>query len=260
MISTHLLGVSGWLADNGLPLTDRGFRYGMSIFETIAIRDGRPLLLEEHLARLAETLETVEFRLPTNWLEAVQTFLKAPPIREGVARIYVTAGDDDGAESRVALLLEEMPISTVVSTARAGTMEFVQAVPFGKTGNYWPHILARGRASGEAILCAPDGQLLSGAMANLFLLKGDRLITPRRPVRRGVIRDWVLAKAREEFPSTQFEADLTQSDLEDCDAAFLTNSRIGICRLEAIDARELSEHPFIGALWERYRQEVLNVR
>ena len=35
-----------------IPLTDREFRYGMSVFETLAVRHGKILFLEQHLAAL----------------------------------------------------------------------------------------------------------------------------------------------------------------------------------------------------------------
>ena len=45
-----------WLRENGawkpgasLPFTDRAVRYGMSVFDTIGIRNGQSLLLAEHL-------------------------------------------------------------------------------------------------------------------------------------------------------------------------------------------------------------------
>ena len=41
-----------WQPCDSLPLADRGFRYGMSVFETLAIVEGRPLLREPHLERL----------------------------------------------------------------------------------------------------------------------------------------------------------------------------------------------------------------
>ncbi|MGQ7246998.1 aminodeoxychorismate lyase [Halomonas sp. V046] len=38
--------------DDGLPFDDRGLAYGDGLFETVLIRDGRPVLWPEHLARL----------------------------------------------------------------------------------------------------------------------------------------------------------------------------------------------------------------
>lgn len=248
MTQAYLLGSAGFIAGAGLPLTDRGFRYGMSVFETLAIRASAPLLLDEHLDSLAEAATAARFTLPEGWREATRALLTESPIAEGVARVYATAGDRDDAPSRVAVLFEEMPIPTELSRVRAQTMEFTPALPFGKTGNYWPHFLARPANGDDAILCTPAGLLLGGAMSNLFLLIDGTLRTPRQPVRRGVIRRWIGAE----------EADLTRDDLLRARAAFLTNSRLGICLLTAIDDRELPGDPVIGELWSRYAREVLH--
>jgi branched-subunit amino acid aminotransferase/4-amino-4-deoxychorismate lyase len=249
MTHAYLLGSAGLIAGAGLPLTDRGFRYGMSVFETIGIRRRAPLLLDAHLAKLADSAVAANFQPPGAWLEAVRAQLLAPPVDEGVARIYITAGDCDSAQSRVALLFEEMPIPAELGSARAVTVEFTPATSFGKTGCYWPHFLARPVSGEEAILCAPDGRVLSGAMANLFLVSNGRLLTPREPVRRGVVRDWIGGE----------EADLTRADLAKVDAAFLTNSRLGMLPLTRIDGRELRGDPLVETVWQRYCAEVLRV-
>jgi branched-subunit amino acid aminotransferase/4-amino-4-deoxychorismate lyase len=247
MTHAYLLGSAGFIAGAGLPLTDRGFRYGMSVFETVAIRDSAPLLLDAHLSRLSENARAANFHAPAEWLEAARALLVQPPIKEGVARIYVTAGDQDGEPSRVALLFETVAIPTELTRTHAVAVEFTPAVPFGKTGNYWPHFLARPSDGSEAILCSPAGVLLGGTMSNLFLILGDEFLTPRDPVRRGIVRDWIGAE----------EADLERGDLAKADAAFLTNSRMGLCELTAIDGRKLLGSPRIDAIWQRYRTEVL---
>jgi branched-subunit amino acid aminotransferase/4-amino-4-deoxychorismate lyase len=250
-MTTFLLDEHGVLLPGaGLPLTDRGFRYGMSVFETIGIRARASLLLDPHLAKLAGSAAAAKFEPPAGWEEIVHARLLAPPIDEGVARIYVTAGDHDGAESRIALLFEEMPIPTEPGRARAVTVDFTPVTPFGKTGCYWPHFLARPGSGEEAILCAPDGRLLGGAMANLFLIRDGRLLTPREPVRRGVVRDWIGGE----------EANLMRDDLSRADAAFLTNSRIGVLTLTHIDGRELPGNSLVETIWQRYRAEVLRAR
>lgn len=253
LMKTALL-VDGRLVETGLPLSDRGFRYGMAVFETIAVRDAGPILLDPHLEKLAEAVALAKFVPPAGWLESIHHALAAPPITEGVTRVYVTAGDRDGDASRVALIHESLVVPATLSAQRAVTADFVAPTPFGKTANYWPHFLARPPGGNDAILCAPGGRLLSAAMGNLFLVRDGALVTPREPVRRGVIRDWLLAN----FPAA--EADLTRADLPAASAAFATNSRVGVAELTAIDGRELPGDPLVAEIFRRYRSEVLGVR
>jgi branched-subunit amino acid aminotransferase/4-amino-4-deoxychorismate lyase len=251
MAHAFLLGSEGFVSGGAIPITDRGFRYGMSVFETVGIRSGAPLLLDAHLGTLVKAAQGAGFFLPNGWREATTALLCAPPIAEGVCRVYATAGDRDGDMSRIAALFEEMPISDRLSSSQAVTVEFVAPTPYGKTGNYWPHFLARPASGDEAILCSPGGLVLCGAMANLFVVRDGALITPEKPVRNGVVRQWVLDGFAVD------SASIRRDELDLVEDAFLTNSRVGIHRLSSIDGRELPGSSLAEGVWRKYRAEVL---
>ena len=93
-------GVRAWtLADGSfregaeVPVTDRGFRYGMSVFETLAVRNGRMLFLRQHLAALESACTLAGF--PADGADAL---MELEGLSDGLLRIYVTAGD--GASDR----------------------------------------------------------------------------------------------------------------------------------------------------------------
>ena len=71
-----------------VPVTDRGFRYGMSVFETLAVRRGKILFLREHLAALKAACTAAGFQ--AGQTEALSALEGLP---DGMLRIYVTAGD-----------------------------------------------------------------------------------------------------------------------------------------------------------------------
>ena len=75
-----------------LPLSDRGLAYGDGLFETIAVRGGRAVLLSRHLARLAEGLRRLAVDLD---LVTLETELRAffCELGEGVAKLIITRGD-----------------------------------------------------------------------------------------------------------------------------------------------------------------------
>src|SRR3954466_13112691 len=82
---------SAYEACSALPVTDRGFRYGMALFETVRLRRARPLFLSEHLASLRAACASRAFPLPEDALSLLAPLLAQQP--DGIARIYVTAGD-----------------------------------------------------------------------------------------------------------------------------------------------------------------------
>lgn len=262
MMHRYLLESREFVPGADLPLSDRGFRYGMSVFETIAIRNRRALFLEAHLRKLDAAIERVRFRPPLEWRDAAVELLSTAPIDEGLARIYVTAGDGGAnlevARSRVALMLEpiDIPAPEHPAECRALCMPFIPQLPPGKTGNYWPNLIAHAHVGdAQAILLTPEGTVLSGAMANLFVVMKDRLVTPQShgDIRLGVVHNWIVSHY------DVHEAHLTISDLEQAQDAFLTNSRIGILRIANLDEEPLLPHPLVDEVWRHYRSEVLDV-
>lgn len=243
-----LLLLDGAFVSGALPLTDRGFRYGMAVFETVALRTRRPLLLEAHLTRIAETAATAGLRPPTGWLSAARDTLLKPSIDEGVARIYLTAGDHDDTEGRAAILFEAQSLPVAFAPVAARLVPFVPATPFGKTACYWPHFLAQPIGSHPAILHRPDGFLIGGAMGNLLLLRDGRWLTPASPIRRGVVCDWVCPTP----------TDLTLADLATAEEIALTNSRLGILALTSIGTDRSYATGQSHVLWQRYRTEILD--
>ena len=88
-------------------MSDRGFRYGMSVFETLAVRSGRILFLEEHLAALSAACKAAGFQA-----ELAPEINQLEDLPDGLLRIYVTAGDGSlvaaGSHHRIFVFFEPM--------------------------------------------------------------------------------------------------------------------------------------------------------
>jgi branched-chain amino acid aminotransferase len=243
-----------------VPVTDRGFRYGMSVFETVAVFEGRLLFWEEHLTRLHRAGNAAGFVMP----EIPE--LSRPPQKNGLLRIYVTAGDGAPSapvrEPRVVVLFDEAAFPTDDDRAR-GLRVTISRAPVApvlggwKTGCYWPQVqaFAEARREGfdEAVVCNPHGGVMSASMANLFVVRNGRVLTP--PVfegaRDGVVRDWVKTRLTvEEIP-------LMVEDLETAEECFLTNSRLGVVPVSAIEGRPLPSRGTGNHLADSYCEEIL---
>ena len=232
----------GWVDGVHLPLADRGFRYGMSVFETIAVSDGRALLLEAHLERLGRAARDCGFLGGPSQLD-VSDFNFAQ-LETGLLRFYLTAGEggfDAPFSGGVYALFDAAEVGWNLPALRVVT----SAAPYlprpggWKTGNYWQNLdalaLAKRAGCDEALVFNPAGMLVGAAMANVFLRIDGRWTTPalETGARDGAVRAWVLGAmgASEEI----FDAGV----LGRCSAAFLTNSRIGIRPIVELDGRPL---------------------
>lgn len=244
-----------------VPLTDRGFRYGMSVFETLAVRRGKILFLNQHLAALKIACAEAGFR---NERAEVLNGLEGLP--DGLLRIYVTAGDGTALasadECRTVAFFEsaEFPRSgdvlrgTRIGISRAPT---VSVLGGWKTGNYWPRVqaFAAARANGfdEVLVLNIQGAVISASMANVFFVFGGVLRTPsvRVGARQGVVRAWI-----KEMTSVD-EALLSLEDIKEADECFLTNSRLGVMPVAEIEGRCLPSRNRGEALAALYRERIL---
>ena len=231
---------SVWKPEDSLPLADRGFRYGMSVFETITVAAGRPLLLGEHLERLQRAAGTCGLDLPP-----LPEF-EFSRLWTGMLRFYVTAGPGapgDAFEGNVYALFDQAEVGWNLSALRVISCAAPYLPRPGglKSGNYWQNIEALGQAKraacDEALLFNPAGMLVGAAMANVFLQINGKWVTPalETGARDGVVRSWVLSHfiANEEI--------LESRDVARCSAAFITNSRIGIRSVRELDGRPLAD-------------------
>ncbi len=241
-----------------VPVTDRGFRYGMSVFETLAVSRGRLLFLKEHLHRLRLACTAAGFSFPVDLPSA----LAGLSCGDGMLRIYVTAGDGSFSHpadaSRTYALFETMAFPSPDAAFRVNLSRASVACVLGgwKTGNYWPHVQALAAAKNqgldETLVFNAQGGLVSAAMANVFLVRDGRLYTPATSsgARDGVVRDWVLRRMPVE------ESLFSCEDLAKAEECFLTNSRIGVMPVAEIDGRLLSRQTG-EALSSFYREEIL---
>ena len=75
-----------------LPVTDRGLAYGDGLFETIAVKAGRPLLFERHLQRLATGCSRLAIAADQSLIRS-ELLAFAAQLGEGVMKLILTRGD-----------------------------------------------------------------------------------------------------------------------------------------------------------------------
>jgi branched-subunit amino acid aminotransferase/4-amino-4-deoxychorismate lyase len=238
-----------WIGDrfepcDSVPLTDRGFRYGMSVFESLRVHHGVAEFFEPHVARLLGACAERTFNAAEAALRAAAGVLENHAA-SGFARLYVTAGDGPpdapGAQPRIFLFLEERTPPDPDDPWEIAFHDETHRLPFGglKTANYWfnADALADARRRGfdEALFFNDFGELVSACMANVFLVHAGRLSTPARSCgcRAGVIREWVIGRRKVE------ERRLKREDVLAADEIYLTNSWIGVMPVATLEGRPL---------------------
>ncbi|MEO8205695.1 MAG: aminotransferase class IV [Chthoniobacterales bacterium] len=256
-----------WVEGGSVSVADRGFRYGMSVFETLAVREGRVLFPEEHLTRLFAAMEQLKWTGDDFWKKGIRDFFSSEKLDDGVVRLFVTAGEggilDSPTEHGLYALWEAIPFPDEADIARGLNICSVKqntpsVFPGMKTGNYWNHIHALQEARrlkmDECLVFGTHDELISAAMANVFLYSGDRWITPRLDVgaRNGVLREWLLKNSISE------EAEIHRMDMASVEEIILVNSRIGVLPVGVLDGSALRGMQGGQKLAAKYLSEVVH--
>jgi branched-chain amino acid aminotransferase len=267
-----------------VPVFDRGFLFGDSVYETVGTNRGRAVFLDDHLHRLARSAERIYLRLPPRdeVERAVTQTIIAANNPESRVRIIVTRGDgavdlDPAAAGQPRLVVIVQPLGgpspelyekgaevEIVSVTRNSPRAIDPAV---KSGNYLNNVLAMGEARRrrpsvhEAILCAASDSVAEGATSNVFAVVAGELRTPGLEVGilDGVTRGKILALASANGIMCHEVSFMSPHDLRRADEAFLTSSVRGVMPVTRVDGQALGDGK-PGAVTQRlvllYRQLV----
>jgi branched-chain amino acid aminotransferase len=232
---------------------DRGVLYGDGLFETMRAYDGRVFRLEAHLERLAVSAPMVRLPLPWTAAElgaAVRELLAASGLANAYLRLTVLRGEGAPGPApgkcpaphyfAMARPLRPYPArcyaegaTAIVASTRQNEGSPVARV---KSTSFLNHVLAIGEArdagADEALLLNNRDELAEGAASNLFLVRGETLLTP--PLECGCLPGITRAVLLERAPALGLTALLqpfTLPDLLAADEAFLTNSLMEVMPL-----------------------------
>jgi branched-subunit amino acid aminotransferase/4-amino-4-deoxychorismate lyase len=251
---------------DSIPLADRGFRYGMSVFESLPVRKNTPLFLLPHYERLRQACGLAGFATTLPRVEDFDTLLRGVSF-DAFARIYVTAGDGDAsgqaAIGRVLVLAEPRTAreryGDEVYKLALDTGSFVPLLGGLKTANYWANLVAlqKGRQRGcdESLLFNTGGDMVSACMANVFIVRDGKIKTPAvdTGARAGVVREWVMRRR----PVSQ--GSITAGDLDQAGEIFLTSSWLGVMPAASLEGRDLPSRETAQQLRVEYEQEISEV-
>ena len=257
--------VDGQPAD-ALSLKDRGLAYGDGLFETIAVKGGQPLLLERHLARLAEGCSRLAITTDPLLVRG-ELLAYAASLGEGVLKLILTRGDslrgyaaDPAAQAR-RILQGSPPAAYPAAHAEHGIRLFPcttrlseQPLLAGlKHLNRLEQVLARSEwrdtEHAEGLMCDTRGRVIEGVFSNLFLVTQGRLLTPdlSRCGVAGVMRAEIVFQAKS-LGITVDITDIRLEQLQQADEVFVCNSVYGVWPVRACAALSWSVGPLTRKL------------
>ena len=230
-----------------LSVFDLGVSVGLGVFETLMAYRGVLPNFEKHLDRLENSAELVELKLPSREKisEVVAEVLRKNHLENSKrARVRITlgAGEHVLTAKEVSRSVEDYLIISAVQqsdSAEHAELAELAVVPMlcnehaalagVKSTSYAENILAYRHAAklgvDEAVMLNTSNHLCECAMANLFLVKDGKVLTPSLAsgCLPGVTRQIVIQLCQGNS-ITCIECDLSENDLRSADEIFITSS------------------------------------
>ncbi len=254
-----------------IDVLDRGLHYGDGLFETIACRAGHARFLDLHLRRLTEGCARLQIHCTD--MPALAARIRALAATQpaclikliltrgaATARGYAAQGDE---RAHTVLLqypwpaedpaLWEHGIAARTASGRLGENPLLAGL---KHLNRLEQVLIRSEwtdaAIQEALVFSSSGWLVSGTMSNVFLVRENRLMTPAITTAgvRGVMRGLILREAQR-AGLVVTELALDAAAVAAAEEIFVTNARIGIWPVRALDGRKRAVGPVTRQLQQR---------
>ena len=217
------------------------FQFGKAVFETLRTYDSDQVFaLDEHLDRLMGSADILRLNLQSSTYNLQKgifsTDLKGF-VRSCTLQLVKENQLEHHRDLRIKIfltetffwvrttMLDEMPDSFYREGVVVEETIFERNFPRVKYPNPAYHYLEsiRSKEAWETICFSPDGYLREGSISNIFVVFGDKIVTPYEGILLGVTREKVLDTARQLDFKIE-EREITRDEFLGADEIFLTCS------------------------------------
>jgi len=233
-----------------LQASNRSYRYGDGLFETMKLDQGKILLEELHFRRLMKGLELLKFERPKLFstgklaAEIIQLAEKNQVRELGRVRLSVFRGNGGlyDADRALQYLIECWPLPDSFSRMNENGLEIgiypdapkqVSLFSGLKSANFLPYtmasIYAKENRLNDCLLLNQEGHIADSTIANLFICKDGQFITPgpEQGAVDGVMRNYLVREMRAARYEVE-EGPVSISALESANEVFLSSAIHGV--------------------------------
>ena len=246
ILNGHLISIY----EPSVSFSNRAFRYGDSLFETIRVCNNKVMFLRDHITRLKLGMTVLRMNLPAelntdNIHEFIINLLKHN-VHAPHARLRLTVFRNDGGyytpeTNDISFLIESEELTNSYELNQKGfwvdiyadIKKSINKLSNIKSGNALMYVMAgiakQSMKLDDCFLINENGTICESISSNIFVVKNGTLYTA--PLTEGcvagVMRKQIMNLATENKILT-FESAITSYTLMNGDEVFLTNSVNGI--------------------------------
>ena len=261
MITAYVDGAFLPLAEARVSPMDRGFLFGDGAYEVIPVYSRRAFRLDEHVARLGNTLAAMRLANPhgaDEWKAIILEIIARNPWDDQSVYLQVTRGADTrrnhafpGPEVKPTVFLMSEPLVTPSAEQLATGIAAVSAADIRwlrcdlKTVSMLANCLLRQHAIDhgcmETVLFR-DSFLTEGAASSIFVCKDGVLLVPPKShlMLPGITYDVVLELARRHGMKHEVR-EVLEAEVRSADELWMTSSTKEVLPITSLDGRAVGD-------------------
>lgn len=226
---------------------DLGVLRGYGAFDFLRTFQGKPFMLEEHIARFQRSAKRMGLSIPParKLKEIARELIRRNAFPETAIKFVVTGGpSEDGVtlSGRPTFYVLATPITfpareRYTKGVHLRTHEYLRVLPEIKTLNYLLSVQKQkelARAGVLELLYVYQGAVLECSSSNIFLVKRNVLITPKHDILPGTTKLFIKQLVKGKY--TVEERRVSVRELKTADEVFITASNKVVIPVVKIDS------------------------
>ncbi|MBU2444525.1 MAG: aminotransferase class IV [Bacteroidetes bacterium] len=231
-------------------VNDIGLLRGFAVFDYFKTYFGEPFHLTDHIQRLFRSADLVGLKIHHSQNEIskiVYKLIEKNNFSESSIRIVVTGGvGTDSRSPGIPTLIiycdprNELDNKFYTTGVKIKSVQDIRDIPLAKTINYTHAIKYLSEFIPKGffeVLYVFNDLILECTSSNIFIIKNNRLITPKGNLLSGITRNLILSICSPEFEAE--EREVTFTEVLAADESFITSTDKEVLPVVAIDDNQI---------------------
>ncbi|MNK04789.1 D-alanine aminotransferase [compost metagenome] len=234
-----------------LSVTDLAIQRGYGIFDFLKIVKGKPIFIEDYFNRFYNSANEMNLEIDMERGElhdAVNRLLAKNNIPNSSLKLILTGGySEDGYQiAKPNFIIIQTPFQYDKSSFNQGlnlvSHNYQRQFPSIKTIDYLQAIRLQSLLSlkqSDDLLYHNNGKVRECPRANIFIVRGNEVITPNKAILRGITRSKILGIKLDGI--TIKERNFYVKNIADADEAFITSSTKNVLPVLSLDGKPIGD-------------------
>lgn len=234
---------------------DLGFLRGYATFDVSrTTKNGKVFLLDEHYKRIKKSSKSIglDFDLTKEeFNNVIKKLLKKNKVKEATIRTIISGGESkskfsfEGNENTL-ILMEDLIMNSEKNFKNGVgvvTLKYNRELPEIKTINYLHSIKNQNnqkKLKAFETVYINNNTLFEASTANIFVVKKEKIFTPKDGILPGITRNLVIKLAKKNNIKI-FEKKISQKEFLSADEVFLTATNKNILPVVKVDRKKIAD-------------------